>query len=61
MTCRQIEKYKRAKYLKTYHCTLYHPRACFTTFKLLILKGQNRNILNKRSELKCRYVTKHHL
>ena len=31
--------------------------------KLLILKGRNKNILNKRSELfsKCRHVTKHHL
>ena len=31
--------------------------------KLFILKGRNKNILNKRSELfnKCRHVTKHHL
>ena len=31
--------------------------------KLLILKGRNKNILNKRSELfsKCRHVTKHYL
>ena len=31
--------------------------------KLIILKGRNKNILHKRSELfnKCRHVTKHHL